>query len=107
LGSRTDYRAPKVAYFREHYLSRLVEWADTQNIGPKLRRGGHRSKGSAERRGKMSGCTSIEERPAIVAQRQRAGGWEGDTVCGSHGNRTYFDSGGPFNFVPRSMQNER
>lgn len=56
-----------------------------QTVVQKLRRGGHRSKGSAETRGKMSGCISIEERPAIAAQRQRPGDWEGDTVCGTHG----------------------
>ena len=38
--------------------------------------------GKYDRRGKLLNCRSIEERPAIVAQRKRLGDWEVDTVFG-------------------------
>ena len=38
--------------------------------------------GSYDRRGKLPNRTSIEERPAIVDQRQRLGDWEVDTILG-------------------------
>jgi IS30 family transposase len=38
--------------------------------------------GTYNRRGKLLNCRSIEERPAIVAQRKRLGDWEVDTVFG-------------------------
>lgn len=38
--------------------------------------------GAYDRRGKLSNCRSIEERPAIVAARKRLGDWEVDTVIG-------------------------
>ena len=38
--------------------------------------------GSYDRRGKLPNRVSIEERPAIVEQRQRIGDWEVDTIVG-------------------------
>ena len=38
--------------------------------------------GTYNRRGKLLNCRSIEERPALVAQRKRLGDWEVDTVFG-------------------------
>lgn len=38
--------------------------------------------GTYNRRGKLLHCRSIDERPAIVAQRKRLGDWEVDTVFG-------------------------
>ena len=38
--------------------------------------------GSYDRRGKLPNRISIDERPAIVAQRQRLGDWEVDTILG-------------------------
>jgi IS30 family transposase len=38
--------------------------------------------GSYDRRGKLPNRVSIEERPEIVAQRQRIGDWEVDTIIG-------------------------
>jgi IS30 family transposase len=38
--------------------------------------------GSYDRRGKLSNRVSIDERPAIVDQRQRIGDWEVDTIVG-------------------------
>jgi IS30 family transposase len=38
--------------------------------------------GKYDRRGKLLNCRSIEERPALVAQRKRLGDWEVDTVFG-------------------------
>ena len=38
--------------------------------------------GSYDRRGKLPNRTSIDERPAIVAERQRLGDWEVDTIIG-------------------------
>lgn len=38
--------------------------------------------GSYERRGKLPDRVSIEERPALVAQRERLGDWEVDTLVG-------------------------
>jgi IS30 family transposase len=42
--------------------------------------------GTYSRRGRIANQISIDERPAIVATRQRIGDWEGDTVIG-HGHR--------------------
>jgi IS30 family transposase len=39
-------------------------------------------RGRPDRRGQLVGCVSIEQRPAIVAQRRRFGDWEADTVAG-------------------------
>jgi len=41
--------------------------------------------GTYSRRGRIANQISIDERPAIVATRQRIGDWEGDTVIG-HGH---------------------
>ena len=38
--------------------------------------------GTYDRRGKLPGCRSIEERPAIVSTRKRLGDWEVDTLMG-------------------------
>jgi IS30 family transposase len=38
--------------------------------------------GTKDRRGQLSGRTSIDERPAIVGQRARLGDWELDTIIG-------------------------
>jgi len=38
--------------------------------------------GKYDRRGKLSNCRSIEERPAIVNRRKRLGDWEVDTITG-------------------------
>jgi IS30 family transposase len=38
--------------------------------------------GTYDRRGRISGRISIDERPAIVESRRRIGDWEGDTVIG-------------------------
>ena len=38
--------------------------------------------GARDRRGQLSGRTSIDERPAIVGQRARLGDWELDTIIG-------------------------
>jgi IS30 family transposase len=38
--------------------------------------------GSYDRRGKLTNRVSIEQRPAIVEQRQRLGDWEVDTIIG-------------------------
>jgi len=40
--------------------------------------------GSYDRRGRLSGCRSIETRPAIVAEKRRFGDWEADTIIGQH-----------------------
>lgn len=39
--------------------------------------------GIYDRRGQLSNCTSIEERPAVVAGRKRLGDWEVDTILGN------------------------
>ena len=41
--------------------------------------------GSPNRRGRMIGRVSIDERPEIVNQRSRIGDWEADTVIGKRG----------------------
>ena len=38
--------------------------------------------GSRDRRGKIPNQVSIEQRPAVVAQRKRVGDWEADTIIG-------------------------
>jgi IS30 family transposase len=38
--------------------------------------------GKYDRRGKLSNCHSIEERPALVKHRKRLGDWEADTMIG-------------------------
>jgi len=42
--------------------------------------------GGKDRRGMISGRVSIDERPQIVAERERLGDWEGDTIIG-HGHK--------------------
>lgn len=50
-------------------------------------RQGHRKRrkryGTAEKRGRIVGRVGIEQRPAEVASRSRAGDWESDTIAGS------------------------
>ena len=40
--------------------------------------------GSYDRRGRLKGCRSITERPAIVSEKRRVGDWEADTIIGQH-----------------------
>jgi len=40
--------------------------------------------GSYDRRGRLQGCRSIEERPSVVDQRKRIGDWEADTIIGQN-----------------------
>jgi len=40
--------------------------------------------GKLDRRGRIPGRTSIDERPAIVDQKSRIGDWEGDTIIGKN-----------------------
>lgn len=40
--------------------------------------------GSYDRRGRLTGCRSIAERPAIVEQKRRVGDWEVDTIIGQN-----------------------
>lgn len=40
--------------------------------------------GSYDRRGRLTGCHSITERPAIVEEKRRVGDWEADTIIGQH-----------------------
>lgn len=40
--------------------------------------------GSYDRRGRLTGCRSIEERPALVEQKRRVGDWEADTIIGQN-----------------------
>jgi len=64
-------------------------YADKQRGGdlfPHLRCRKRRRKryGSYDRRGRLSGCRSLETRPAIVAEKRRFGDWEADTISGQH-----------------------
>ena len=45
----------------------------------------HRAGGPEERRGKIPGTRSIEDRPAEAGARERLGDWEGNTVVGKGG----------------------
>jgi len=57
-----------------------------KKISPYLRcRGNQYKRNIKETRGKLSGCTSIEKRPAEASDRNRLGDIEGDTVLGRHG----------------------
>jgi transposase, IS30 family len=38
--------------------------------------------GSYDRRGRLTGCRSISERPQVVQQKRRIGDWEADTILG-------------------------
>src|SRR5205085_2547795 len=40
--------------------------------------------GSYDRRGRLIGCRSIDERPRIVEQKRRIGDWEADTIIGQN-----------------------
>jgi len=40
--------------------------------------------GSYDRRGRLIGCHSIEERPRIVEKKRRIGDWEADTIVGQN-----------------------
>lgn len=46
------------------------------------RRRFRKRRGSADRRGRLCHTVSIDQRPAIVAQRRRLGDWEADTISG-------------------------
>jgi IS30 family transposase len=39
-----------------------------------------RRSGAKDRRGQIAGRVSIDERPKIIEEKSRAGGWEGDTI---------------------------
>ncbi len=83
---------------REHHFRISHEWI-YQHIRQDKRAGGdlyrhlrcqkiyHKRYGRAERRGSFPPGRSIDERPALVAQRRRLGDWEADTMmgCGRHG----------------------
>ena len=65
-------------------------WADKRSGGTLYRhlRWCHKKKrkryGSNDRRGQIPNRVSIEERPAVVAQKARLGDWEGDTIIGKN-----------------------
>jgi IS30 family transposase len=40
--------------------------------------------GSYDRRGRLTGCRSITERPKVVEEKRRVGDWEADTIIGQH-----------------------
>ena len=40
--------------------------------------------GFYDRRGRLTGCRSIEQRPALVEQKRRVGDWEADTIIGQN-----------------------
>jgi transposase, IS30 family len=40
--------------------------------------------GAYDRRGRLSGCRSIDERPKAVKQKRRIGDWEADTIIGQN-----------------------
>ena len=40
--------------------------------------------GAYDRRGRLTGCRSIEERESVVDRRKRIGDWEADTIIGQH-----------------------
>jgi IS30 family transposase len=40
--------------------------------------------GSYDRRGRLTGCRSIAERPSVVDEKRRIGDWEADTIIGQH-----------------------
>ena len=54
---------------------------------------GYKKKGE-EKRGRLVGCVSIDERPEVVERRIRVGDWEGDTVLGSFRKRMSLDFSG-------------
>lgn len=59
----------------------------SQKIKIHLRRKGkpYRQRGVQERRGRLTECLSIEQRPVEVLERGRVGDWELDTVLGKQG----------------------
>jgi len=65
-------------------------WADKRAGGSLYRhlRWSHKKKrkryGSNDRRGQIQNRVSIDERPAVVAQKTRLGDWEGDTIIGKN-----------------------
>ncbi len=57
-----------------------------------LRQGGKRRRKRTfgpERRGKLAGKPMIDSRPKVIELRHEVGHWEGDTVMGAAGERTY------------------
>lgn len=78
---------------REHNFRISHEWI-YQHIQQDKRSGGalyrqlrcqkiyHKRYGRAERRGSFPPGRSIDERPAVIAQRRRLGDWEADTMMG-------------------------
>jgi IS30 family transposase len=65
-------------------------WADKRHGGTLYRHLRHSNKqrkkqyGSKDKRGQLRNCVSIDERPAIVAEKTRLGDWAIDTVIGQN-----------------------
>lgn len=82
------YLAKHKKIFLHHETACLLIYADKAAGGdlhqhlriaskPYRKRYGH-----YDRRGKIKNRVSIDDRPEVVARRNRVGGWEGDTVIG-------------------------
>jgi IS30 family transposase len=81
--SRADFPRDRT---RQISHQTIYAWIHTQEARGKRWRQYLRSAGwkqpEARKRGRLSGCTSIEGRPVVVDRRSRYGDWEGDTVVG-------------------------
>lgn len=83
VSASTIYRA-----INDHKLDPPELRGTARGIKARLRHKGkrrHRAGGPEERRGKIPGTRSIEDRPAEAGARERLGDWEGDTVVGKGG----------------------
>jgi transposase, IS30 family len=68
------------------YIYRDKQAGGTLSCSLRCQKARRKRYGTYSRRGHMANQVSIDERPAIVATRQRIGDWEGDTMIG-HGHR--------------------
>jgi IS30 family transposase len=92
---RQDWSPEQVAgwLFEHHHIQvsheRIYQYiyADKAKGGTlfqhlRCRRKRRKRYGSYDRRGRLTGCRSISERPKVVQEKRRIGDWEADTIIG-------------------------
>jgi transposase, IS30 family len=94
---RQDWSPEQVAgwLFHHHHIQvsheRIYQYiyADKARGGTlfkhlRCRRKRRKRYGSYDRRGRLTGCRSISERPKVVQEKRRIGDWEADTIIGQN-----------------------
>lgn len=66
-----------------HYIYRDKQAGGKLYCSLRWQKAWRKGYGTSSRRGPMANQVSIDDRPAVVATRQRIGDWDGDTVIGN------------------------